>query len=310
MSVNLRKVDLNLLNIFSELIKDPHITNTAKRMNMTQPAVSMALQRLRSLYDDALFIREGKTMKPTARALEVAPAINSALALIGNTLPNNQSFNASNDAVNFKMNIFSYAEQLLAADLVAKLQESSPSSTLFITSEYITEPEKLLRDRRIDIHVDYKPIIHPDFNFHEINREELVIIAKPDHPRLKNKKVLSMADFFREKHAVALAPNGTEFICENFIKDFSKITKDRQVGYHGPSTLGVLSMVARSDMITLAPKHLIQALNNYSEFLEFTPPFPCNEFITYLNWYVGIQYEPSHRWFRDFVIKNSQEYCV
>ena len=106
MSISLRKVDLNLLNVFAELIKDPHLTNTAKRLNMTQPAVSMALQRLRALYDDSLFIREGRAMVATAKALEIAPEIEQALKLITNTLPNTESFDPKTAKIKFKMNIF------------------------------------------------------------------------------------------------------------------------------------------------------------------------------------------------------------
>ncbi|MDG1733136.1 MAG: LysR family transcriptional regulator [Thalassotalea sp.] len=310
MSIGLRKVDLNLLNVFAELIKNPHLTNTAKRLNMTQPAVSMALQRLRSLYDDSLFIREGRAMVATAKALEIAPEIEQALELITSTLPNTESFVPATAKVKFKMNIFGYAEQVLAADFVKKLHNESPNSALYISSEYMVDADKLLRDRRTDIHIDYKPVLHPDFKYYEASREDLVVIANKNHPRLKQKKIMTMDDFFREKHAVALSPDGSEFISDKVIKDFDYITKKREIGYHGSSALGVLSIIAKSDMITLVPKHLVKSINEYKEFLQFTPPFECNELVTYINWYVGMQYDPSHLWFKEFVIKNTHEYYL
>ncbi|MEW6997008.1 LysR substrate-binding domain-containing protein [Colwelliaceae bacterium BS250] len=308
MSVNLRKVDLNLLNVFAELIQDPHLTNTAKRLNMTQPAVSMALQRLRSLYNDSLFVREGRTMKPTVKALEIAPTIIDALSLIKSTLPDSQKFNPLTSKINFRMNIFNYAEPILAVDFVEQLQIASPNSALFISSEYIIDPEKLLRDRRTDIHVDYKSIVHPDFNYQEISRDHLVVIARIDHPRLKDKSTITMADLIEEKHAIVISPDGSEFLPVNAIKNHSEITQNRQIGYRSSSALGVLSMISKSDMITLAPQHLLKSLNEFSDFLQFPPPFPCNEIVTYINWYVGVQHEPSHRWFKEFMIKISKDY--
>ena len=92
------------------------------------------------------------------------------------------------------------------------------------------------------------------------------------------------------------------------VVNFDDIKSKRKVGYHGSSTLGVLSMVTKSDMITLIPKHLIKAINQYSEILQFSPPFHCKAFITYMSWYVGIQYEPSHQWFKQFLIESTQDY--
>src|SRR5271170_5277065 len=83
---NLRAVDLNLLVVFDALMIERNVTRAAIRNGLSQPAVSKALNRLRYLFADPLFVRRDRAMEPTARALELAGPIHGALAAISRTL--------------------------------------------------------------------------------------------------------------------------------------------------------------------------------------------------------------------------------
>ena len=72
---NLRRVNLNLLPILRELLRQRNVTEAAKRLNLTQSGVSEALGRLRAQFGDDLLVRVGRKMTPTALALELAPQL-------------------------------------------------------------------------------------------------------------------------------------------------------------------------------------------------------------------------------------------
>ncbi len=74
------RYDLNLLPIFIALVEERSVTRAAERLGMTQPALSNALSRLRTMLRDQLFIRERYGIQPTPVALELAPKIAGALA--------------------------------------------------------------------------------------------------------------------------------------------------------------------------------------------------------------------------------------
>src|SRR5689334_25183942 len=76
---NLRRADLNLLVVFQALFAERHVGRSAQRLALTQSATSHALGRLRTLFNDPLFIRHPKGVEPTERALELAPAITEIL---------------------------------------------------------------------------------------------------------------------------------------------------------------------------------------------------------------------------------------
>ena len=82
--MNIALVDLNLLVVFDAVMREKHVTRAAKRIGMTQPAVSNALNRLRHIAKDDLFIRSAIGVVPTARALELGPPIRQAINLVEN----------------------------------------------------------------------------------------------------------------------------------------------------------------------------------------------------------------------------------
>ncbi|WP_286265620.1 LysR substrate-binding domain-containing protein [Thalassotalea atypica] len=305
LATNLRKVDLNLINILVELIKEPNLTNTAKKLNMTQPAVSMALQRLRTLYCDALFVRQGRTMIPTEKALAIRAELEQALSLISNTFPATKTFDPLLSSVTYKLNVYSHAEQTMVADFIAQLDIESPNSLLEVHSNYKDGPDKLLRERQIDVHIDYKPIEHPDFYFDELIREKFIVVARKDHTRLQHKTSITLSEFLNEKMAVYLSHGDKQTFSDLFLKTSPEELKNIKIGYQGSSLLGILATVSQSDMITIVPEHVIHVLSDYGEVLIFEPPFECNEFVTYMNWFANNHNEPSHRWLREFITRQS-----
>ena len=78
----LRTLDLNLLHVFSVLMEEKSVSKAAARLFIGQPGLSGALRRLRETLDDELFVRVGRGLQPTPRALAIAPEIAKALSTI------------------------------------------------------------------------------------------------------------------------------------------------------------------------------------------------------------------------------------
>ena len=66
------RVSVVLLAVFTVLAQERNVTRAATRLLLSQPAVSAALNRLRAIFNDELFVRRGSEMVPTARALTLA----------------------------------------------------------------------------------------------------------------------------------------------------------------------------------------------------------------------------------------------
>src|SRR6201997_2473691 len=79
LSLDIRAADLTLLKAFDAFMSERAVPRAAGRIGLSQPAMSHALSRLRSLFSDDLFVRTPRGMEPTARAREIAPLVAAAI---------------------------------------------------------------------------------------------------------------------------------------------------------------------------------------------------------------------------------------
>ncbi|WP_226549576.1 LysR substrate-binding domain-containing protein [Celeribacter naphthalenivorans] len=130
---NLRTIDLNLLVVLDALLAERHLSRAAERLNMSQPAVSHALARLRILLDDPLFHRRRREMEPTLRALALSAPLAEALAQIRTVLAP-EGFDPSTRHV-FRLAMSDYGTALLLPDLMQRLRAEAPGIDLVVTQK-------------------------------------------------------------------------------------------------------------------------------------------------------------------------------
>src|SRR4051812_14964341 len=80
--MNLAQLDLNLLVTLDALLEERSVTRAARRIGLSQPAVSNALARLRETLGDPLMVRRGSVMVPTPRAIEIQSQLRQALQAV------------------------------------------------------------------------------------------------------------------------------------------------------------------------------------------------------------------------------------
>src|SRR6516164_5943826 len=119
---NLRSIDLNLLVIFDALMAERNVTRAASRSGLSQPAVSKALNRLRGVFDDPLFVQRDRAMQPTARALELAGPIHGALADISRSLSPAGGFDPTTAKATIKIAIIDLYHTKLLPLLITHLR--------------------------------------------------------------------------------------------------------------------------------------------------------------------------------------------
>src|SRR5947199_8538633 len=123
--VNWRAFDLNLLVVFDGLLREGSVTRAGKRLGMSQPALSHALNRLRYLLKDQLFIRTPKGMVPTPRAEQLALPLRQALTQMEQALEP-ETFVAARANRRFSVAVNNYAAIVLTAPLVAAVSAAAP----------------------------------------------------------------------------------------------------------------------------------------------------------------------------------------
>lgn len=129
-SIDLSGIDLNLLVAFEALYEEQSVTVAAQRLHIGQPAMSAALGRLRSLFADDLFVRIGREMKPTTKAMAIAPQVVAVLNAVRETLAELQTFDPATAQQTFTLATADYFGSLVVPKLLARFKQSAPQIDL------------------------------------------------------------------------------------------------------------------------------------------------------------------------------------
>src|SRR6476659_5463930 len=121
----LARIDVNLLVAFEALVQEKNVTRAARRLAISQSAMSHTLARLRTALGDELFVRAGSGMTPTPVALRIAVPIREALARIGGVLVRSGPFDPAALRATFRVRALDFAQIAILPRLVADLASSA-----------------------------------------------------------------------------------------------------------------------------------------------------------------------------------------
>jgi DNA-binding transcriptional LysR family regulator len=145
---DLSTLDLNLLRVFDAVARERHVTRAAQRLNLSQPAVSNALARLRAVLGDELFLRRPGGVEPTELALALAGPVAEVLDRLRDTLAAHAPFDpATSDRV-FTLALSEYAEAVLAPAVLERMAKDAPGCLLAVRHADRTNWQALL-DREV-----------------------------------------------------------------------------------------------------------------------------------------------------------------
>jgi len=173
--MNFATVDLNLLRVFDVLMREGNVTLTAERLGRTQSAVSHSLGKLRALFEDRLFVREGSGMRPTPRAIELSARISDALASIKATIDRYQRFDPKHTTRIFRVGLNDYHGAMVIPELIKRFRAEAPCATLNVVPTSKDEAVRLVLARKLDC------AVVPDFDWYshdllssEVDHEALI----------------------------------------------------------------------------------------------------------------------------------------
>ncbi len=292
---NIRAIDLNLLGVFDAIYKERNTTRAAKRLGMSQPAVSGALTRLRDLLDDQLFVKTAQGMEPTTCADELAIPIAEALETIINALNQHVDFDYANTAHNFCLAMSDYSEFVMLPTLVRWLRKNAPH--ISISTVPVVE-ETLLSDLEtgtVDLAIGHIPSLETGCYRQRLLFEQLVSIVRKDHREIGNK--ISTDQFETIPHVI-FTPRRAEKTIEQLLE---KQSATRKIALRLPNYLAIIGIVAETDLIGVLPKRIAQALREYSPLKVVETPVEYPGMAINQHWHAKKHNNPANKWLRQTI---------
>lgn len=294
--VNLGGVDLNLFPVFEALMEERSVSLAAKRIGVSQPAMSRALGRLRGMFGDALFERRPHGLEPTAQAALLAPQIRATLAGARAALQGESGFDARASSRAFRIALSDATEWLLLPGLLQQIAGAEIRIQARRLESLFEAPETELRAGTLDGAAGYFPdarVLGPDLLSEVLFEEENLFVMRAAHPAVKARKDLKL--FVSLEHAAHILRHEPWGLVD---KELAVLGFQRRLRYASAQAVSVLRAVSASDLVACVPEKVFAEFGPRLGLRAFTLPLALPKFVTRLVWKRRDPEDSGFEWLR------------
>jgi DNA-binding transcriptional LysR family regulator len=286
-------VDLNLFVVFDAIYAEGGVSRACSRLNLTQPAVSHALARLRLMFNDPLFVRRQHVMTPTPLAREIISTVRQSLNGFETTLNQTSRFDPATTRKKFVIGLRNKLEAPFVSALMADIAGIAP----FIDIAAVRfERHKLQRELSaglLDAAIDGLLPLPNEVRREPVLTEHLVVFARRDHPELQTR--LASDTYLRMEHVcVTSRRSGISF--EDF--ELQRLGVERNIRLQCQNFATACHVVGNSDMLLTGSDQAASASDRPLPLRVFPCPFPVGPHVNYLYWHANTEGDPANQWLR------------
>lgn len=295
-------LDLNLLRVFDAVARERHVTRAAQRLNLSQPAVSNALARLRAALNDELFLRRPGGVEPTELALALAEPVAEVLDRLRDTLAVHAPFDPAHADRVFTIALSEYAEAVLAPPLLERMGTEAPGCLLAIRHADRTNWQALLERGEAELAVGVLPEPPAIFTRIRLLPEGFLTLMRLGHPLasgvLDEDRLISFPHLLHSPNGsrdgaldVALAARG----------------KRRRLGAVVAHLSGVPEILARTDMVMTLSARLACRMAEAHGLVVRESPVPMRHTRLSMIFHRRFESDAGHAWLRRLILAVARE---
>jgi DNA-binding transcriptional LysR family regulator len=290
--MDLRTLDLNLLLVFEALLRERSVIGAARRLHLSQPATSHALNRLRLRLKDQLFVRTPAGMVPTPRAEQLAFPVRKALDDLKQALEP-ETFAAASAERRFAVAVNNYAAVVLAAPLVAKCRKLAPRVRLSLRPSLSLNVTELLERGELDVAISAVSAPADRFVSQVLIADRYVVAMRRRHPAAR--RALDLATF----------ANLPQLVISSSGEDISFL--DGALAAHGHARSVALEapylsagpILVHSDMVAVLGRQIALEFRRLYPIELRDLPFESPSLRSTMLWHRRLDDQPAHRWLRE-----------
>lgn len=295
--MHIKRVDLNLFVVLDAVYSEGGITSAARQLNLTQPAVSHALARLRVVLKDPLFERRGRAMVPTPLARNIIGPVRRALRGLELTLHEAERFDPATAQRRFVLGSRGVMESAILAPLARQLEMAAPKIELAMVRSERRSLESDLASGALDAALDILLPVSPALRHRRVLQDQLVVMLRREHPLLAGE--LDLGRYLSVGHILVSARrsgDGMEDV------ELSRQGLTRRVRLRCQQYFAACRAVAETDFLLTLPRQYAEYVNeNFGHALR-PFPLPAPAMDVYLYWHSNVDADPANRWLRERVV--------
>lgn len=300
--VKLSSIDLNLLLVLHTVIQQQSLVKAASKLHVTPPAVSNALSRAREVLADPLFVRSGRGLTPTPRALELAPVLATMFQQLELALGDSAVFHPASTTRSLTLALSDADQSARLPRLAKAFVRELPRARLEVVNVDTLLSTGGLAGTVVDVAIGPHPPPEEHVQVEPLYEEEGVLIARSDHPRIQRQ--ISKEQFNSERHVdihLALGRGGVGHRIA--LQAFARLGLTRDIAVTVPSFAAAAMVVASTDLISGMPKRSAEALRRAMPLQILTTRLPPLRFPMTMMWHQRTDADPAAAYLRALIRK-------
>jgi DNA-binding transcriptional LysR family regulator len=289
------ELDLHHLAVLEVLLREHSLTRAAQTLNVTQPALSKTLARLRRYFDDPLFVRVALRMEPTPKALELQAPVSAILERMRALHSEHVPFDPQTSDRTFNFCVVDAGVIKLLPSLVNRLAEEAPNVRLRVLQLDVEHLESWLVSGKVDFAMGSFPALTKAIRRQPLWTERYVSVVRKNHPRIGAEPAPSA--FAAEKHVlVSAAGTGhAHLLAERAIEGF---VPEANIICRVPMFISAAVLAKHTDAIATLPMSIATVLAHDLDLQIVTPPIKLPKIEIYQYWHERMHREPGTKWIR------------
>ncbi|WP_099553289.1 LysR family transcriptional regulator [Hartmannibacter diazotrophicus] len=275
-NVHIRRLDMSLLVVFEALMRSGKMSAVADDLGLTQSAVSHAVGRMREIFRDPLFLRNGSGVTPTPRARQLADPISEALASIRLAIQIGHGFDPATSRRNFAIAAVDSAMTELAPELLTILADEAPSCCVTFMTMPMEAAIEAIATGAIDLAIGaFSKTRTPDGRTvpTALYKESFLVMARRGHPRIGD--TLDLGLYCALDHILVSFTGDRHGAVDQVLGTIGAV---RRIAMVMPQFIPAFAAVAKSDAILTAPLRVCRKLGDYFDLVAYPPPIQLPDF--------------------------------
>lgn len=290
--------DLNLFKTFKMIYQTRNISKAAHKLGVSQPTVSKNLTKLRSNFDDPLFVYSGKVMQPTELAQQMFQSVLDGVNLLENTIYQKTKFNPNAGPHLFRLGMSDYSETILLPKMLYHFKKIDADIRLEIEHIHLSKRHEALEEgfTDINIHGSMQGVHHQKYGSGVVQKflyedRYVFVMGSQYAPPHKDISLEALA-------ALPHARYGVSRIIDQLLADHGLT---RKVVLQVPHILVLPQIIARSNLVVTLPERMATYFSKQISLRILEPPNPLPSLKFHMYWHERHKKSVAHIWFRNIL---------
>jgi DNA-binding transcriptional LysR family regulator len=295
--MHISRTDLNLFVVLEAIYSQGNITRASQVLNLSQPALSHALARLRLMLNDPLFVRQGALMAPTPFTRSIIVQVRQGLQLFEASLQTEQSFNPAQTQRSFHLGLRDVFEATILPPLLQRIAEQAPGISIASVRVDRRDIETELNSGSLDMVLEVPMPLAGNIRQQRVSRDRLVVLSRQGHKGMPKKKSarIDLDQYLAQRH-VLVSSRRQGMGLEDF--ELNREGLRRQIALRCQHYFAACRVVSETDLLLTMPEQYAKIAN--AQFVNRIDPFPLatQPIDAHLYWHASTENDTANAWLR------------